>query len=57
MHIPVLHLKHSRGAGIAQGKLLEEQIEVLKTQNMLLSDNYEKLQEMYDSQFDFQERG
>ena len=32
--MPVLHLKHSRGAGIAQEKLLEEQIEVLKTQNM-----------------------
>lgn len=37
-------------ASIAQEKLLEEQIEVLKTQNMLLSDNYEKLKEMYDSQ-------
>ena len=37
-------------ASIAQKKLFEEQIEVLKMQNMLLSDNYEKLKEMYDSQ-------
>lgn len=37
-------------ASIAQKELLEQQLEVIKKQNELLFDNYEKLKEMYDAQ-------
>lgn len=37
-------------ANIAQKELLEQQIEIFQKQNELLSDNYSKLEEMFDSQ-------
>ncbi len=37
-------------ASIAQKQLLEQQIEIILKQNELLSDNYAKLKEMYDTQ-------
>ena len=37
-------------ASIAQKELLEQQLEVIKKQNELLYDNYEKLKELYDAQ-------
>ena len=37
-------------ADIAQKELLQSQLEALREQNGLLSENYEKLKEMYDSQ-------
>lgn len=37
-------------ASIAQKELLEKQIEIILRQNELLSDNYNKLKEMYDAQ-------
>ena len=37
-------------ASIAQKALLEQQVEIIKKQNELLSDNYSKLKEMYDAQ-------
>lgn len=37
-------------ASIAQKKLLEQQVEIIRKQNELLSDNYAKLKEMYDAQ-------
>lgn len=37
-------------ASVAQKELLEQQLEVIKKQNELLFDNYEKLKEMYDAQ-------
>lgn len=37
-------------ANIAQKELLEQQVEIFKKQNKLLSDNYSKLKEMFDAQ-------
>ena len=37
-------------ASIAQKQLLEQQVEIILKQNELLSDNYAKLKEMYDTQ-------
>ena len=37
-------------ASIAQKELLEEQLEIIREQNKLLLDNYEKLKELYDDQ-------
>ncbi len=37
-------------ASVEQRKLLEQQVDLLKTQNAQLSDNYDKLKEMYDRQ-------
>ena len=37
-------------ASIAQKELLSQQVEIIRKQNELLSDNYTKLKEMYDSQ-------
>ena len=37
-------------ASIAQKELLEQQVEIIRKQNELLSDNYTKLKEMYDAQ-------
>lgn len=37
-------------ASIAQKELLEEQLEIIREQNKLLLDNYEKLEELYDDQ-------
>lgn len=37
-------------ANIAQKELLEQQIEIVRKQNELLSDNYSKLKEMFDAQ-------
>ena len=37
-------------ASIAQKELLEQEVEIIQKQNMLLSDNYSKLKEMFDSQ-------
>ncbi len=37
-------------ASVEQQKLLEQEIELLKVQNVQLSDNYDKLKEMYDRQ-------
>lgn len=39
-------------ASIAQKELLEQQVEMIRKQNELLSDNYTKLKEMYDAQVD-----
>ena len=39
-------------ANIAQKELLEQQVEIIRKQNELLSDNYSKLKEMYDAQVD-----
>ena len=39
-------------ANIAQKELLEQQLEIIKKQNELLSENYSKLKEMYDAQVD-----
>ena len=37
-------------ANIAQKELLEEQLEIIREQNKLLLDNYEKLKDLYDDQ-------
>ncbi len=37
-------------ASVEQQKLLEQQVDLLKTQNSQLTDNYNKLKEMYDRQ-------
>ena len=37
-------------ASIAQKELIEEQLEIIREQNKLLLDNYEKLKELYDDQ-------
>lgn len=37
-------------ASIAQKELLEQQLEFTQEQNRLLSENYDKLKEMYDAQ-------
>ena len=37
-------------ASIAQKELLSQQVEIIRKQNELLSDNYTKLKEMYDAQ-------
>ena len=37
-------------ASIEQRDLIEQQLEILREQNSLLLDNYEKLKEMYDAQ-------
>ena len=37
-------------ANIAQKELLEQQVEIFRKQNELLSDNYSKLKEMFDTQ-------
>ena len=37
-------------ASIAQKELIEEQLEIIREQNKLLLDNYEKLNELYDDQ-------
>ena len=37
-------------ASIAQKELFEEQLEIIREQNKLLLDNYEKLKELYDDQ-------
>lgn len=37
-------------ASIEQKELLQQQLEIIREQNALLCDNYEKLQEMYDAQ-------
>lgn len=37
-------------ASIEQKELLQQQLEVIRKQNVLLCDNYEKLKEMYDAQ-------
>ncbi len=37
-------------ASVEQRKLLEQQVDLLKTQNSQLTDNYNKLKEMYDRQ-------
>lgn len=40
----------STDAIMAQKELLEKQIEIVQKQNQLLSNNYSKLEEMYDAQ-------
>lgn len=42
-------------ADIAQKELLQSQLDALREQNGLLSENYEKLKEMYDSQLEANE--
>lgn len=42
-------------ADIAQKELLQSQLETLREQNGLLSENYEKLKAMYDSQVEANE--
>ena len=42
-------------ADIAQKELLQSQLEALREQNGLLSENYKKLKEMYDSQVEANE--
>lgn len=42
-------------ADIAQKELLQRQLEALREQNGLLSENYKKLKEMYDSQVEANE--
>lgn len=42
-------------ADIAQKELLQSQLEALREQNGLLSENYEKLKAMYDSQVEANE--
>ena len=42
-------------ADIAQKELLQSQLETLREQNGLLSENYKKLKEMYDSQVEANE--
>ena len=42
-------------ADIAQRELLQSQLEALREQNGLLSENYKKLKEMYDSQVEANE--
>ncbi len=42
-------------ANIAQKELLEQQVEIIRKQNELLSDNYSKLKEMYAAQVDANE--
>ena len=42
-------------ADIAQKELLQSQLEALREQNGLLSENYEKLKELYDSQVEVNE--
>lgn len=42
-------------ADIVQKELLQSQLEALREQNRLLSENYEKLKEMYDSQVEANE--
>ena len=42
-------------ADIAQKELLQRQLETLREQNGLLSENYKKLKEMYDSQVEANE--
>ena len=37
-------------ASIEQKELLQQQLEMIREQNMFLCDNYEKLKEMYDAQ-------
>ena len=37
-------------ASIEQKELLQQQLEIIREQNALLCDNYEKLKEMYDAQ-------
>lgn len=37
-------------ASVAQKDLLEQQLEIIREQNKLLLDNYEKLKELYDDQ-------
>ena len=42
-------------ADIVQKELLQSQLDALREQNGLLSENYEKLKEMYDSQLEANE--
>lgn len=42
-------------ADIAQKELMQSQLEALREQNELLSENYKKLKEMYDSQIEANE--
>lgn len=42
-------------AGVVQKELLQSQLEALREQNGLLSENYKKLKEMYDSQVEANE--
>ena len=37
-------------ASIEQKEILQQQLEMIREQNMFLCDNYEKLKEMYDAQ-------
>ena len=43
---------HAAGAeaSIEQKEILQQQLEMIREQNMFLCDNYEKLKEMYDAQ-------
>ena len=43
-------LEAGAAANISQQKLLEEQIRLLKKQNETLTDNYNKLKELYEAQ-------
>ena len=44
-------------ASIEQKELLQQQLEIIREQNALLCDNYEKLKEMYDAQVQENESG